>query len=688
MPVLTLEQAFRLAIEQHRTGRSAQAQSLYQQMSATPPPHADGLLLVAVIARELGHREASIEFSKRAISLKPALANVPYQSAIILAALDRRDEAIAAFRQAADQLPDNAEVHQQCATLLHQAGRLDDAISEYRLAISHRPDYSDALSNLGLALKETGQLAESLTVLQRALAIEPDSARTHNNLGNTLEQLNRPREAMASFRRALELEPQLPAAHNNFGNALQRAGLFEEAMAEYARAVELDPDYPEALVNLGNAVKDTGRLSQAIALYRRAVGDRTDFWPWSNLLLAVYYDPSLTPEQVLAEHLRWSKPISAAVAPARQPHTNTKDPQRRLRVGYVSGDFRHHVVGYNILPLFEHHDHERFEIVSYSTTSRCDEITTRFRSMADQWLDVSTFSDAQLIKRIREDQIDILIDLSLHSGANRLPVFAARPAPLQLTFAGYPGTTGLSEIDYRLTDVFLDPPGQNDSFYAERLYRLPHSFWCYQPLSSEPPVGPLPAATKGFITFGSLSNFCKVNDEVLGLWARVLSAMPSSRFLMMCRVGPQRERTLNYLQSFGVDPHRVDFVDYQPRDEYLKTYRRIDIGLDTFPYNGHTTSLDSFWMGVPVITLIGQAAVGRAGFSQLSNLNLGDLAARSPDEFVQIAARLAQDISGLMRLRTRLRQRMESSPLMNAKMFAADIQSAYHALWSKWCASE
>jgi protein O-GlcNAc transferase len=278
-----------------------------------------------------------------------------------------------------------------------------------------------------------------------------------------------------------------------------------------------------------------------------------------------------------------------------------------------------------------------------------------------------------------------LIDLSLHSGANRLPVFAAKPAPVQLTFAGYPGTTGLSEIDYRLTDVYLDPPGENDSFYAEKSYRLPHSFWCYQPISQNPAVGLLPAAANGFITFGSLSNFCKVNDAVLSLWARVLVAAPTSRFLMMCRVGPQRERTLGYLQSLGVARQRVDFVDYQPRDAYLKSYHRIDIGLDTFPYNGHTTSLDSFWMGVPVITLIGRTAVGRAGYSQLSNLGLAGLAAQSPDEFVRIAVDLARDVARLSELHERLRGRMESSPLMNAKMFAADLQSAYRELWRRWC---
>src|SRR5262249_50171813 len=293
---------------------------------------------------------------------------------------------------------------------------------------------------------------------------------------------------------------------------------------------------------------------------------------------------------------RWNQQHAEPLKQFIQPHTNLPDPQRKLRIGYVSADFRDHIVGRNIWPLLRNHDHEQFDITLYANQTCADALTERFRQCADHWCIIAGWPDEQVAERIRRDRIDVLVDLALHTAGNRLLVFARKPAPVQVTFAGYPCSTGLNAIDYRLTDPYLDPPGLFDAFYSEESLRLPDSFWCYDPWTDQLPVSSLPALHNGFITFGCLNNFCKVNDGSLALWAQVLRAVPESRLLLLAPRGQAREHVLARFQREGIAAARVEFVDKQPRLEYLKLYHRIDVGLDPLPYNGHTTSLDAFWM--------------------------------------------------------------------------------------------
>ena len=298
-------------------------------------------------------------------------------------------------------------------------------------------------------------------------------------------------------------------------------------------------------------------------------------------------------------------------------------------------------------------------------------------------------ADEQFAAQVREDKIDILVDLALHMARNRLPVFARKPAPVQVTFAGYPGSTGLRAIDYRLSDPYLDPPGMDESIYSEQTVRLPHSFWCYDPLDcADLPVNVLPAESNRFLTFGCLNSFSKINDAVLRLWARVLHAVPASRLLLLAPEGSHRQHALDVLGQESIARERIEFVAHQPRQKYLELYHRIDLGLDTLPYNGHTTSLDSFWMGVPVVTLVGQTIVGRAGLSQLMNLQLPELITQTPEEYVQVATDLAADLPRLSELRGTLRARMEQSPVMDASRFARDIEAAYRQMWQHWCSEK
>jgi predicted O-linked N-acetylglucosamine transferase (SPINDLY family) len=396
--------------------------------------------------------------------------------------------------------------------------------------------------------------------------------------------------------------------------------------------------------------------------------------------------PGYDGRSIAEEYRRWNGQHAEPLRKFIEPHTNNRDPDRRLRIGYVSPDFRDHVVGRNLLPLFRQHDRRHFEITCYAQTPRRDAMTSQFQQYSDRWRNIVGLSDEQVANQIRQDEIDILVDLALHTSGNRLLVFARKPAPVQVTFAGYPSSTGLSAIDYRLSDPYLDPIGMDESIYSEQTIRLPDSFWCYDPLDCRDiPVNPLPALDSGVVTFGCLNNFCKVNDDVLALWAKVLRQVDNSRLLYLAPLGSCRARTLERLREEGLDPRRVEFVGRQSRREYLETYHRIDLGLDTFPYSGHTTSLDSLWMGVPVVTLVGNRAVARAGWCQLSNLGLGELAGQSPEQYVQIAVELAKDLPRLEQLRSTLRRRMEQSPLMDAAKFARNIEAAYREMWHNWC---
>jgi protein O-GlcNAc transferase len=486
------------------------------------------------------------------------------------------------------------------------------------------------------------------------------------------------------WRKASRTRPSA-GAHNSLGNLFKEQGRHEEALTCFRQALRLRPDFVDAFNNLGVALKDQGQISEALNCYRRALHSQPDPKHHSNLIYTLCY--SLEPDAlaIAEEAARWNEQHAAPHTKSVPVHGNDRSPDRRLRVGYVSPDFRDHVVGRNVWPLFREHDHSQFEIFCYSHLRKPDNLTRSFQGCADAWRDVADLKDEQLAQHVRNDRVDILIDLAVHTADNRLLVFAQKPSPIQVSFAGYPGTTGLTTIDYRLTDPYLDPPGQHDDWYSEQSLRLPDSFWCYDPLGNELPVKALPALTQGHLTFGCLNNFCKVNVPVLKLWAQVMQGIERSHLLLLAPEGSHRKQTIEFLAQHGISAERVTFIGFQPRLCYLELYHRIDLGLDTFPYNGHTTSLDALWMGVPVVTLVGATVVGRAGLSQLTNVGLPELVAATPEQFVRVVVELAQDVPRLSRLRAALRERMQASPLMDARRFTRGIEAAYRMMWRRWC---
>ena len=715
------EAHYNLGNAMHALGMHDNAVACYGRALELAPNYAEAHNGLGTTLKDQGKLEDATRCYRRAVELKPDYAEAYYNLGNAFQDQGRLDEAIASHRQAVHWRPNLAEAQNNLGNAFKDQGKLDDAVASYLRAVELRPDFYLAYNNLGNAYQDQGRLDDAVACFRRTVELRPSFAEAHYNLGNAYQDMGKPDEAVVSYRRAVELKPGFAVAHYNMGNACQDNGKVDDAISCYRRALELKPDYveaycnlgnalltqgkpdeaaacfrraqdlkpdyAEALSNLGNAFKDEGNLDEAVASYRRALNMKPDLaQALSNLVFALNYCFGYDAKAIHEEHRRWNQKCAEPVAKFIQPHANERSAARRLRLGYVSPDFRGHVVGRNLLPLFREHDRQQFKIFCYANMLDRDAFTDQFQGYADGWRNVARLTDEALAQRIREDRIDILVDLALHTAHNRLLALARKPAPVQVTFAGYPGTTGLATIDYRLTDPYLDPPGLYDRYYAEESIRLPDTFWCYDPLSQETAVNALPALEKGHLTFGCLNNYAKVNPAVLRLWAQVLRAVQNSRIVIMAPEGGHRQHALALLAQEGIDPERVQFVGKHKHARYLELYNRLDVGLDTFPYNGHTTSLDSYWMGVPVVTLVGQTVVGRAGLSQLSNLGLPELIAQTPEQFVSIAVGLANDLSRLSRLRATLRERMEGSPLMDARRFARNIEAAYRGMWQRWCA--
>jgi predicted O-linked N-acetylglucosamine transferase (SPINDLY family) len=638
--------------------------------------------------------------------------------------MERRESpAVAACRSELAQRWLDPETHYRLGIALMEAGLADEAIGSFRTALAQREMFPEAWCELGRALLAIGQRSEAVEALRKALEQNPTLARAYYYLGNARREAGLWDEAVASFGMASILQPDSAEAHynlgmahsargdfaqaieaysaaltlrplyadalNNLGNCLAQLGKLDEAEASFRKALVVRPKSPDIHSNLGNALRDMAKLDESIACYGRASGLQPDCELWdSHRLYALHFKPGVEPEALLDEHLEWDRRHGQPLAKCIRPHENDRTPDRRLRIGYVSADFREHVVGRNILPLLRGHDRAQFEVFCYYNFGKEDELTARFRGYADGWRTIAGVGDERVAERIREDRIDILVDLSLHMAGNRMAVFARKPAPVQVTFAGYPSGTGLRAMDYRLTDAYLDPVGVSDRFYREESIRLPGSFWCFDPTGREPEVGPLPAAERGGrVTFGCFNNFCKVNEPVVRLWSAVLRAVGGSRLLLLAPRGASRERVLGVFGEEGIVRERIEFVDRQAREGYLRMYEHVDVALDTFPYNGHTTTLEGMWMGVPVISRVGRLAVSRAGVSQLTNIGLGELAGETDEEFVRIAKVLAGDVAQLEGIRVGLRDRMRSSALTDVKGFVAGIENAYRDIWVRWCGS-
>ena len=534
-----------------------------------------------------------------------------------------------------------------------------------------------------------GNLGHAQALLQQLLTKRPSDLSVLYGLAEVGFITGQPDLVIDIMRRCIQLDPDDGGAYHNLGNALRSKGLHDEALDALGNAIRLTPDLADAHNTLGLTLKDLGRTDEAVAAFRTAVSLNPSFAiAHSNLLMFLNYHPANTPRAVFEEHRQWSGSHEAALKSQILPSPNDRDPERRLRVGYVSPDLRQHSVAYFLLPLLEHHDRNQVHVTAYSNSAVADETTQRIQRSVDSWRIIAGAPDEQVAAQIRADRIDILVDLSGHTAGHRLQVFARRPAPVQLTWLGYPGTTGLDAMDYRCSDPQADPPGDATRFSSEQVLRLPQTAWCYEPLSGAPPVAPPPALTTSTVTFGSFNNFGKLSSATLEMWAEVLRQTPGSR-LVLKNVAMRSAAAVNYahelLGSKGIGAERLQLLEQNTSLlDHLNQYNRIDVSLDTFPYHGTTTTCEALWMGVPTITLAGPHHASRAGVSLLASVGLGDLIAETPGEYVDKAVQLAGDLPRLIEIRAGLRERMLDSPLMDGRSFARDMEAGYRQVWRTW----
>lgn len=607
------------------------------------------------------------------------------------------------------------------ALKLQRSGQGEQAASLYRQLISRNAQHHRALSALGVLLYESGRVEEASRYFERAVMVQPEPGYL-TNLGEAYRSLGRLDVAAEAFGRILETTPDFPDARLKLAVTLSEAGVYpqalelleeavargpdgprlrvmlawvlqrlnrsDEALVHAERALVLAPDSPSVQRQLADVLDGIGEKSAAIAAYRKAVElNPSDHSSHSDLIVAMLSSPEYDDYAIFAETRAWAKRHAAPLRPYIRAAVNDRKPDRRLRIGYVSPDFRAHALQQFLIPLFERHDESAFEIFLYSSVDRPDSVTDWYRSFAGvRYRDIRRIGDVQAAEVVRADGIDILVDLALHGAGGRLRVFACRPAPVQITWLGYPGTTGLETIDYRITDPFVDPAGTDLSVYSEASLHLPETLWCYSALCTEPLVTSLPALGAGHVTFGCLNTFRKLHDGVFRLWARVLREVPASRMVLSGEAFA-RERIRGVFAGEGISPDRLEFAGRTSRKAYLERYQGIDIGLDSFPYNGATTTLDAAWMGVPVVTSSGGRALQRAGACVAENLGLPELIATSDDEFVERAAALARDLDRLSEVRRGLRARLESSPMGDEPRFVRHLEAAYRTAWRRYCAA-
>jgi predicted O-linked N-acetylglucosamine transferase (SPINDLY family) len=687
MAKLTAEQAFEVAIREHHAGRREQAEAIYRKIMDASPHHPDALHMLGALVHERGRPGEAIELIRRAIDLRPQHAGYRHTLGVVLAAAGDMDGAISSYQAALGLRPGDASILHELARVLQRHGKLQEAIGNYNRAIAANPDSPELLNDRGAAHQALGDIDQAIADFRASLRLRPSFAAAHNNLGNALLESGRMDEAIDSLAQAIAHDDKLADAQYNMGNALREKDDLDRAIEAYRRALSLRPGWSDALNNLGTALKESGQLDEAIECYRQgAVEGGSKIF--GNLLYAIHFHPDYDAARIRREHAAWNEIYARPLAPAGIVHGNDPSPDRKLRIGYVSPDFRHHSQSFFILPLLSHHDHANFEIYCYSDVARPDDLTNRVRQCADVWHETARLSDAEVAKLVGKDGIDILVDLTLHMSRNRMLTFARKPAPVQVTWLGYPSTTGLMTMDYRLSDPYLDPPGAGDELYSEGTIRLPQTFWCYDPLESGPDSRPLPAKENGYITFGSLNAFYKVTAPTIDAWARVMSSVSDSRLILLAPRRSARRRFVEAMQNRGISPDRIEFRDRMQRSEYLATFRQIDICLDPIPCPGHTTTFDSLWMGVPVVTMAGATAISRGGASILTNLELQELVAKSADQYVDVTRELVGNIAKLSDLRSTLRDRMRGSRLMDANRFAGNIQEVYRVIWRRWCKSQ
>lgn len=665
------------------TGRFAEAENIAQVMTVNYPQYGFGWKALGTVLQQMGRNADALAPLKKAAALISNDAQVHNNLGITLNNLGHLDEAVKSLQRALQIDANFADAHCNLGSALQDMGRFREAEASFQQAIQIQPNSAVAHYNLGNLLKEQGRFGEAEASYRRALEIKPDYAQALSNLGLTLNDQGRPAEAEVSIRHALEIKPDYVEAHSNLGNTLKELGRLGEAEISYRLALKLRPDLAEIHNNLGILLQDMGRLHEAEISYRKALELKPDYdKAHSNLLFLLNYNPAISPSVAFEEARRYGQrvAIKATSRFTEWPYAAVDNP---LRIGFVSGDFRNHPVGYFLENLLKNLDKTSLELIAYPTDYWTDELTLRIKPYFTDWKLLCGLNDEAAARLIHSDGVHILIDLSGHSRYNRLPVFAWKPAPVQVSWLGYFATTGVAEIDYLIADPVTLPESEEKNF-TETIWRLPETRLCFTSPEVEVSVSPLPALTNGYITFGCFNNLAKMNDYVVALWSRVLASVPNSRlFLKAKQLGDAsvRELTTRRFSEHGIGADRLILEGAQSREKYLAAYHRVDIALDPFPYPGGTTTVESLWMGIPVLTLAGQSFLFSQGAGFLMSAGLPEWVIKNTEEYVTRATSHAKDLHYLAELRQGLRQQVEASPIMDGLRFAAHFDAALQDIW-------
>jgi len=709
-----------LGVALRNLGHLEEAEENLRKAVRIKPDYAEAHNNLGATLKDLDRLDEAEASCRKALQLKPHNASAHNNLGNIRHALGRLEEAEASYRRALEINSNYAEAHGNLGNVLQETGRLEEAEASFRQALQISPEDAGTHNNLGITLQELGQLDQADAHFQIALCIDPDDARTHDNRGNLLCHQQRLNEAEASYRQALQIAPDDARIHTNLGKLLRHLGRLNEAEASFRRALEASPDdldtranlgitfqdlgrldeaeachrsilqrRPDnagAIGNLGQTLMSLGRLDEAEACFRQALRLNPDYAPLhSNLLYHLSLSAS-DANMVFSEHARFGEQHELRLRTHWPAHARERDPERCLQVGFVSADFHNHAVASFIEPVLTHLSrHPQLSLHAYCNNFVNDHVTLRLRAHFAHWHPIVGTPDAALAEKISADGIDILIDLSGHTAHNRLLAFARKPAPIQASWIGYPGTTGLNAVDYYLADRFLLPPGQFDDQFTEKIARLPANV-PFLPCELAPAVNALPALSNGHMTFGSFNRPNKLNREVIALWSELLRALPDSRMLLGAMpTDGQPDTLIEWFAKEGVARERLDFHPRSGMENYLGLHHQVDICLDSFPYNGGTTTHHALWMGVPTLTLAGAGTPGRVGVAILSQAGLQDFAVKDAEDFVARGLYWSKHLVELDKLRGGLREHLSQSPLRKPEIIAAGLERALRTMWRRWC---
>lgn len=689
MPKFPIQDTLNRGLAHHQAGRLGEAEACYRQILQAEPNHADAWHLLGLIAHQSGRFDLALESIGRALQFSNNAAVYLNNFGITLMALNRPREAEAAYRAALAQEPGRVDWLQHLAKALHSQGKLDETLACYQAVLALQPDDAQAYNNIGVVRQEQGALDEGAANFKRALELAPGFAEAYNNLGYLYGLRGDRQAAIVCYHTSLAINPQDFVTLNNLGVLLNELGQFSEAETCFRAALAIRPDFVEARNNLGMPLRETARHAEAIGSFRAALAlNPRHQTAYRNLLSTLLYQSGVSQASLYAEHRQFEAVMAAPLYAQQQALAVDFNPGKRLRVAWLSSDFHHHPIARNIGPLLKNHRAAQFEHVLYADVAALDETSLALKQSADAWHSIYGLTDPQVAAQMRADKIDILICLAGHFDRNRPLVCALKPAPLQVSFHDI-ATSGMTAVDYLISDIVMTPKHGAEQF-TERVVRLP-VFYIHAPLSAAPAVAALPASRKGYVTFGNFGNPAKLNSAVIALWARVLAAAPDSRLALKYKqVYADAKVRAHFEAQFaqhGVDGARIVWhgASLEARD-HLTFYHDVDITLDSFPFNGSTTTFESLWMGVPVLTLAGENMVGRWGMSMLRAARLNDWVARSEAEFVEKAAGFAAGATALADLRAGLRARIAASPLCDERGRARQFERLLRALWRRKCA--